>query len=744
MAEVKKTKRHSFKFFRAGGVDQVVLESGADIANLHSLDLKLWIAVAMPTKGTELDPRTARYLDLDDDGRIRAQDVLATIDWMKARMTDLDPLLAQKGEVAFDRIAKPELARTARNIATELEAEATVLTLAHVLEAEKRFTQGRFNGDGVVTPATATEPLASSVIAAIVSALGGVADRSGTDGVDAAKLEAFFTDARALVAWQDEGDATSAPRPLGDATAAAAALVRKLTPKVEDYFTRCRLVAFDERAAAASSGLEAELAALAGKDVARATPELTRLPLAKILANQPLPLEGAANPAYAADLLALRDTVATPILGGAPKALTESDWAKLVAALAPYEAWVARKPATKLDSVDLAVLKSALEADVQGTIAALIAEDAERKDELDRILEAEKLVYLHRDLVQVLRNFVSFSDFYGRRGAIFQAGTLYLDGRACGLSVEVPDVTKHAAIAGLAASYLAYCEIRRKGEPNRFIVAAFMAGDSDNLMVGRNGLFIDRKGRDWDATITKIVDNPISIRQAFWSPYKKFARLLEEQVAKRATEADTASQAKLKTAAETTAQAGSAPAAATPTPAPARKIDVGTVAAIGVAVGGIGAMVTGLVSAFFGLGMFMPLGVLAIILLISGPSMLLAYLKLRRRNIGPILDASGWAVNGLAIINVPFGGALTGVAALPPGAKRLLEDPYAPKKAPIKTYAVLVLLVLLGIMWTMGTLDTYLPASVRAANVLYGGESAAAPAEPAAETAPAAPAPAAP
>ena len=54
------------------------------------------------------------------------------------------------------------------------------------------------------------------------------------------------------------------------------------------------------------------------------------------------------------------------------------------------------------------------------------------------------------------------------------------------------------------------------------IAAAFTAGDSDNLMVGRNGVFYDRKGRDWDATIVKIVEHPISIRQAFWLPYKQF------------------------------------------------------------------------------------------------------------------------------------------------------------------------------------------------------------------------------
>src|SRR5436305_12603810 len=101
-------------------------------------------------------------------------------------------------------------------------------------------------------------------------------------------------------------------------------------------------------------------------------------------------------------------------------------------------------------------------------------------------------------------------------------------------------------MAGLAGAYLAYCDVARKSTGEKMqIVAAFTDGDSDNLMVGRNGIFYDRKGRDWDATISRIVDNPISIRQAFWAPYKKFERMIEEQIAKRAASADEAAAARL-------------------------------------------------------------------------------------------------------------------------------------------------------------------------------------------------------
>src|SRR5205085_11667616 len=134
--------------------------------------------------------------------------------------------------------------------------------------------------------------------------------------------------------------------------------------------------------------------------------------------------------------------------------------------------------------------------------------------------------------------------------------------------------------------------------------------------------------------------------------------------------ANAAADTKLAGAATTTANLGKVgdPAAA---PVPPKKIDVGTVAAIGVAIGGIGALVTGILAAFLGLGLWMPIGFIALLLMISAPSMLLAWLKLRQRNLGPILDANGWAVNGRARINVPFGTALTLLAKQPEGSKRI-------------------------------------------------------------------------
>jgi hypothetical protein len=122
--------------------------------------------------------------------------------------------------------------------------------------------------------------------------------------------------------------------------------------------------------------------------------------------------------------------------------------------------------------------------------------------------------------------------------------------------------------------------------------------------------------------------------------------------------------------------------------------------------------------------------VLAVIGIISLPSVILVYIKLRKRNLGPILDANGWAVNAKARINVPFGASLTGVAKLPRGSRRDHRDPFAEKTFPVKRVVALLGLVYLGYHWYSGKLDGHLPDRLRARAVL--GEWAPAPPPPAA------------
>jgi hypothetical protein len=343
--------------------------------------------------------------------------------------------------------------------------------------------------------------------------------------------------------------------------------------------------------------------------------------------------------------------------------------------------------------------KAAAEA---ANVAALAVAQAQYKP-------LEKLLLLCRDFCTLLRNFVSFQDFYAKRGqallgrgadnecpwAIFQAGTLVIDQRACNLCMKVNDMAKHNAQAPDSGMYLIYCNCKHHASGQTMqIVAAMTVGDIRNLKVGKNALFYDRQGRDWEAEVVKIIDNPISIGQAFWSPYRKLGDWVTGLITKSAAEKEQ------KSFVDMTAKLQAAPAAdkaATPAPFDIARF-AGIFAAIGMAVGAIGTFLTSLLDQVVGMKAWALLVIPALLIVISGPSMILAWMKLRKRNLAPLLNANGWAINADAIVNVLFGSTLTEQAQYP-----MLK---IKKKGMSKTgrWAIAVAAIVLGIAAAVITL----------------------------------------
>ena len=704
MSNPSSTAAHTWKFFRTGGLDQVTLATGADLLALGELDQKLWVALSCPVKGLELDEKTLALIDTDGDGRIRVPELIAAIKWASLHLKDTGDLLKETDSLALAALndATPEgkaVIASAKQILTNLGKKADAISLADASDTAKIFAGTKFNGDGIITATSAPDAAITQLIADIIATKGAVADRSAAPGIDQPRIDAFFADCTAFTAWA-AGDTA----PLGANTAAALAAVKAVRVKVEDFFARCRLAAFDARATAIVNRTEADFAAFAAKELASSSAEIAQFPLARVEPGRALPLADGINPAWAGAIATFHAAAVTPAFGAAKTSLTAAEWTDLNGKLAAYEAWTFGRAGGSVEALGLDRVKAILASTGKDALTALVAQDAALAPEAAAIANVEKLLRYTRDLRALLHNFVNFADFYSRdRWAAFQAGTLYLDSRSCELCIKVDSPQP---LAAMSKAYIAYVNCTRAGGAAMTVACCFSQGDSDYLFAGRHGVFYDRKGRDWDAVITSIVDNPISLRQAFWSPYKKFVRMIDEMAAKRAAAADAASNDRLSKLADKTvtaaanaaankaAQAGQAPTA----PAEPKKLDIGVVAAIGVAVGAIGgALATvGAKLSEFAWWQF-PLILIGVMLAISLPAVLIAFLKLRQRTLGPILDANGWAINGRVKINIPFGTALTARAILPEGSIRSLEDPYEDKEAAARrrrTITITVVLVL--------------------------------------------------
>ena len=695
--------KHKWEFENIGGCSRVKLTSGKDIAHLGELDTKMWTVLSCPVQGLEIDEKSLRYMDCDADGKIRVNDVVCISKWITGMLKNPDLLLEGKDVINIDDINTEnesglKLSKAAKQILANLGKAENQISLADTADIAAIFAKTRFNGDGVITVASSDDAALQDIIASATAVTGGTMDRSGQMGVNAAQIEQFYTELKAYSDWC----AAEVPAPFADKTDAVIAAYQALDAKMKDFFMRSRLAAFSPDSTTALDVQTSRIEAISAENLAGKGDEIAAYPIARITGKAELDLDAAINPAWAAQFNVIKGVVEA-----GKKSLTEADWAALGAQFAAYTAWKGAKAGASVEGLTLDKVNALLKQDQKQALLDLVAQDIALKEEAENIEMVNKFLHVLRDLYRLLKNFITFQDFYNKDkkvGAIFQSGTLIIDQRACRFCMKVSDMGAHNASAATSGMYLVYCDCTTKTSAAKLqIVAAVTVGEVGNLIVGKNAVYYDNAGVEWDAKITKIVDNPISISQAFWSPYRRMATVVENLINKSAAEKDAKMMAdatakinetpnKLPEAQAPAAEGEAAkPAAATP-PFDIAKF-AGIFAAIGMAVGMIGTALASLAEGIFALEWWqLVLSFLGIMLIISGPAMVMAWMKLRRRNIAPLLNANGWAVNADSKISIPFGETLTDVAKYP---KLRLKDPYA--KTGMPGWAkFLITLVILG------------------------------------------------
>ena len=674
MAKKKKSTGYDWSYSSFGGVVRVNVRSGEDIAHLGELDKKLWTVLSCPTEGLEFPSETLKLIDTDGDGKIRVDEIVAAANWLCKVLKDKELLIKapdtlKLSDINTDVPEGEKLEKSARQILSNLKLQKDDISVADTSDSVAIFADTAFNGDGVITEASAADDTLKGVIKTIAAQIGSTTDRSGAEGVTAEQIEAFYTALADYAAWQ--AAATPDIFPFGDNTQAALDAADAIKTKVSDFFMRCKLIAFTEAAAPAVDVSTDKISAISDHDLSGEAQEIASYPLARPSKDGIL-LFDAINPAWKAKVDAFRTLAGLDAKDG----INEAEWNEIVSKFSAFSAWKDSKKGAEVEALGLEEVKKLIAADNKAALLELIASDKALEDEANSIDEVNKLTHLVRDFYKLLKNYVVFSDFYSpdqNEMSVFEAGKLYIDERCCRLCVRVEDMGKHADMAGLSGMFLLYCACTSKTTGKSMnIVAVMTDGKTRNLRPGTNGVFYDRDGLDYDATIIKIVENPISIKQAFWSPYVKFWNWITGLINKSAAEKDAKSMENL----QASATAAPADAAAKKQPFDIGKF-AGIFAAVGMAIGLLGAAIAGIVTGIAKLPWWgILLLIVGIMLLISGPSCFIAWGKLRRRNLGPVLNANGWAINSNVIVNIPFGRTLTSIAKYP---KLKLDDPYKPK-----------------------------------------------------------------
>ncbi len=703
----------NFRFRIIGGGLQLRISSAEDIANILTLDEALWAVTSMDIDALRFERKFLEIIDCDHDNKIRSDEVRKAVQFALDYFRDISALIEGKAELSPDVINPDapgciEAIECAKLIMKNLNRpESSGITVRDVMDSSNIAGFTRRNGDGVISCESGLNAELVDLINKIIASGRKTIDRSGADGINQVNLEDFQAALARKVALLDRKNNDPAIMVYGEKTAEAFALFKECEELIESYFLSTDAGMF----------LAADPARPVRKDVSAdlMVSENVRNLLAGAAVAVPgndgiLNFDSPLNPLYADKLLQLADSCALQgFLDG--RTLKKADYLRAKAAFAAYAGWQSEMAAAdgleKFSEAELRELNSNAPFD---ELKELIVSDLSFAPVIGAGDTLLKMAFFQQYLMEFLNNFVSLPDLFNlKKVSRLQMGKLIMDGRHFTLTVKVKNPAEHKRIIKSSNICVIYVELSRLNQDKKLsgelIAAAVTGGTMRSFFIGKHGIFFDSDGQIYDAVIRDIVEQPVSIGEAFKAPFFQFADFLSKQTEKIFNSRNAEMQKNL-----TTELNKAAPPAATAKPAakPAAIPAAGNSLPMLLMGGGIGVAALGSSIAFIAkslqnVSLSTVLAVLGgIIVIFGGPSVINALIKIFRRNLSRFLESCGCAVNRPMRMSRKMGSIFTFVPPRPKGEITLIDlvDELVPPKKVSKTFRkifwIIIVLLILG------------------------------------------------
>lgn len=623
------------KFIRLGKSYQLCIDTPEALKEIVGLDESLWSISSAPINAYLMDKAFLDYVDVDGNGRIRTDEIKGVVQWCLDTMTDVTCFGNPKPELETSLINDastdgPGLKITIGYVAEQYKTDGAITTLDNVRLCMKEIRSKPLNGDGVVVPESSSDAEISAYIAAAIKATGGTPDISGATGVNIAQLEAFRDAIKAFLEWKKNGAEDGPAMPLGAATPKAWDTMKKYEEKLDKFFLVARFRDFDPTNSARF------ISASAAADTAGDA--LGAAPIAKPDDNGALPLVGfGINPIHRSLINELVEAVVTPVLGEGLNALTEADWNKIKSTLAPYGAYLAAKQGAIVEGMAQADLEKWIDEKYHTAIVELATLDQDIANRAAALNKLEKLILCRMHLIEFVNNFVNLSKLYNpKETALFETGRAVIDGRWFNMAIPVADANAHSLIAKGSGIFIIYLDvIPNDKSPVLKVAMPATSGTRGNLSVGKRGVFFDLKGAEHDAIITKIIEAPISLREAMLAPFKKVGDFIIGKIEGKSAKAE---KGLIATVDSTTNNP--------PPAAPGANSPANMMMGISLSVAALGSSLAFITQALGGMNyltILKGLGIAFLTVLI--PIIIVALIKMARQDLSSILEGCGWAVN---------------------------------------------------------------------------------------------------
>ncbi len=674
------TNAKTYRFQRFGKAYHLKIESATDLFNIADLDEAFWVATTAPIATINADAVFLRSLDSDRDGRVRAAELIDAIRWLFEILENTDGVNQGSTFISLADVSSAsedgrKIQATINKILQEKTLESgTDVSLQDVRRIIEREKETEFTEAGIILPKTVSEPKIKKFISDILATVGGVVHPSGKKGIDSKHLEKFLEEVRAYLNWitQTElpDDRESRISPHEEASARAYKLFSTLAPKIDHYFALCDAAHLDPDIVNLVKANELQLKEIDYTDTQAVITFLRDAPLALPRADQVLDFKNTINPYYAETVENFRTEALPQIFQNIPDALSKADWQIFKQELGPYHQWFDSRPDVSVGKLGNVLLREYLDDPTYAQEVRKLIEDSQKSAfVIDNLRLLEKLILFQANLLEFANSFVSFPHLYHpTERALFEMGTLVMDGRHFTLCVKVPDRAQHAQFSNASNMFVLYLEVIEAAKKLYEIAVPVTSGGKGNIQENKWGIFKHINGREYHARVVQIVENPISFSEAVAAPFNRLGHAisakLEEMSTKASENLDTTGS---KAVTELTKLPEKPIVASATSP---EKPSGGMVAGGGIAIAAIGSSMAFITKTLAGLSWMAILGSLLVILMaVLIPTAIVAFLKLRKRDLSSILEGASWGTNTRMRLTLDQAKTFTHQPGFPPGSK---------------------------------------------------------------------------
>lgn len=584
-----------------GSTTQLVIKNLSDLDRVLKLKDAHWMALTAPVSDFNFDPQFLDDLDLDGDGRIRVGEVRVAIEWLRAVTKVTQP----SDTIKLEELESEPLRESFRKLVNSFSlAEPASVSLKQLRELRLQYAEDPVeHGSGSLQPDEVDDSQERELLHYVLEAVG-----PEVEAVTEEQLDQFLEDSSKLLAWRqaspgDEGWVEGFP------------VFKALKPKIESYFFEAEVAAFTKDV---KRPFWPEV-----EDQAALQSELAKQPLVQPYRLDVLDFQERLNPHYRENLNEFQR-----IFLQEGERLERQEFEELKVRFDNFADWLSEAPDTRLTDLSSADLARLCEnPELVGRVRKSLQEKRRTGLVQADFNNLEKLLLYRSLLVDFCRNFVAFPNLYDANlRASFERGTLVLDGREFHLCLPVDVLKQHKSAASRSQMFVLYFRANE-----RTFASPVTSGSKGNLAIGKRGVFHHVNGTELEAEVVDIVVNPISLWEAILAPFRKLADAVKDRVENLSSDREKAL----------------VDSATQKSPSKKDSTNQGTMlAGGGVAIAALGssfAFVFKTLSSITPASALLGTGLLLLGVMI--PACLVAFLKLRSRDLSSVLEGNGWGIN---------------------------------------------------------------------------------------------------